>query len=242
LNFGGDAVDTRSATGRLMLNMFAAIRPERRREPTHGLFPCLAQGQFINYHQQRTRPLCSGFAIDEIGGIMRHALPPDKDNHRFTVAHEAGHAIMHVGTLNRSGDNIEDLAPVSGSTAPMRAPITSGSTTSNTRGGNSVPAIFGTESQASAFIRARIAEGLLFTPMRLHHGTTFMSVSRSNGSTIKKPIRWMVPARTKPRSISAAYAALKSASTITLRARTSSGTRRSPLGGRITAASPMEIR
>jgi DNA invertase Pin-like site-specific DNA recombinase len=25
LNFGGDAVDTRSATGRLMLNMFAAM-------------------------------------------------------------------------------------------------------------------------------------------------------------------------------------------------------------------------
>ena len=32
LNFGGDAVDTRSATGRLMLNTFAAIRAERRHE------------------------------------------------------------------------------------------------------------------------------------------------------------------------------------------------------------------
>lgn len=27
LNFGGDAVDTRGATGRLMLNMFAAMAP-----------------------------------------------------------------------------------------------------------------------------------------------------------------------------------------------------------------------
>ena len=59
LNFGGDAVDTRSATGRLMLNMFAAIRPERRHEPAHALFPRLAQGQVINYHQQRTRPVLS---------------------------------------------------------------------------------------------------------------------------------------------------------------------------------------
>ena len=40
-----------------MLNMFAAIRPERRHEPAHSLFPRLAQGQVINYHQQRTRPV-----------------------------------------------------------------------------------------------------------------------------------------------------------------------------------------
>src|SRR5215813_9475516 len=50
LNFGGDAVDTRSATGRLMLNMFAAmaqfereIMLERQRE---GIVKAKAEGKY----------------------------------------------------------------------------------------------------------------------------------------------------------------------------------------------------
>jgi DNA invertase Pin-like site-specific DNA recombinase len=50
LNFGGDAVDTRSATGRLMLNMFAAmaqfereIMLERQRE---GIAKAKAEGKY----------------------------------------------------------------------------------------------------------------------------------------------------------------------------------------------------
>jgi len=50
LNFGGDAVDTRGATGRLMLNMFAAMAQferemtlERQRE---GIAKAKAQGRY----------------------------------------------------------------------------------------------------------------------------------------------------------------------------------------------------
>jgi DNA invertase Pin-like site-specific DNA recombinase len=50
LNFGGDAVDTRGATGRLMLNMFAAMAQferemmlERQRE---GIARAKAQGKY----------------------------------------------------------------------------------------------------------------------------------------------------------------------------------------------------
>jgi hypothetical protein len=67
------------------------------------------------------------------------------------------------------------------------------------------------------FARA-LPRGLLFTPMRQHHGTTYMSVSKSNGSTINKRTRLTARARIGRKSTSAGYAALKSASTITLRA------------------------
>ena len=36
-----------------------ANKKNRRHEPKHALFPRLAQGQVINYHQQRTRPVLS---------------------------------------------------------------------------------------------------------------------------------------------------------------------------------------
>jgi hypothetical protein len=58
-----------------------------------------------------------------------------------------------------------------------------------------------------------------------------MSVSKSNGSTTKKLVRLMVRARIGRKSPSAGYAALKSASTITLLALTSSATRKSRHGG-----------
>ena len=66
-----------------------------------------------------------------------------------------------------------------------------------------------------------------------------MSVSKSNGPIIKKPIRLMARARIGRKSTSAGYAALKSASTITLLALISSDTPRSRHGVRITAASRM---
>jgi hypothetical protein len=67
------------------------------------------------------------------------------------------------------------------------------------------------------------------------HGTSCMSASKSNGSTIKKPVRWMLRAPIKRRNTSAACAALKSAATITLRALISSGTRKRVHGVKITA-------
>jgi hypothetical protein len=50
------------------------------------------------------------------------------------------------------------------------------------RGGNSLPAVFNTESQAVSFIRARIAKGTV-----VHAGgITFMSVSKSRRSIIRR--------------------------------------------------------
>jgi hypothetical protein len=69
-----------------------------------------------------------------------------------------------------------------------------------------------------------------------------MSVSKSNGSTIKKHTRLMARARIGRKSTSAVSAALKLASTITLRARISSATRKRVHGEKITAASRMAIR
>jgi hypothetical protein len=66
-------------------------------------------------------------------------------------------------------------------------------------------------------------------------GTTCMKVSKSNGSTTKKPTRLMVRARIGRKSTSAGYAALKSASTLTLLALISSDTRRGRHGVKITA-------
>jgi DNA invertase Pin-like site-specific DNA recombinase len=58
LNFGGDAVDTRGATGRLMLNMFAAMAQferemmlERQRE---GIAKAKAEGQVQGPETNRT--------------------------------------------------------------------------------------------------------------------------------------------------------------------------------------------
>ena len=83
--------------------------------------------------------------------------------------------------------------------------------------------------------------GLWCTPMGNVMGTTYMSASRSSGSSTRKPIRWMAPALIKPRSTSAACAALKSASTIILRAHISSG---GPRRLRVvsTTGSPPEIK
>jgi hypothetical protein len=98
------------------------------------------------------------------------------------------------------------------------------------RGGKSVPAVFHSESQASAFIRARIATGTV--PRRPDHGTTFMSVSKSNVSTIKKHTRLMARAQIGRKSTAAVSAALKLASTITLRELISSATRKKFTAGR----------
>ena len=68
-----------------------------------------------------------------------------------------------------------------------------------------------------------------------------MSVSKSNVSITKKRIRRTARALIKRRNTSAAYAALKSASTLTLRALTASATRKIPRGARIIAASPTPI-
>jgi hypothetical protein len=61
-----------------------------------------------------------------------------------------------------------------------------------------------------------------------------MSVSKSNGPTTKKPVLWMVPARMGRKGSSAVCGVLKSASTLTLRAHTSSATRKRVQGVKIT--------
>jgi hypothetical protein len=73
-------------------------------------------------------------------------------------------------------------------------------------------------------------------PMKPDHGTTFMSVSRFSGSTIRKPIHSTVLARIGRKNISVACVVLKSASTTTLLERTFSATRKSRHGARTTAA------
>jgi hypothetical protein len=69
-----------------------------------------------------------------------------------------------------------------------------------------------------------------------------MSGSKSKESTIKKRTRLTARPRIGRKSTSAGYAALKSASTITLLALISSAMRRSRHGGKITAASRMAIK
>ena len=46
------------------------------------------------------------------------------------------------------------------------------------RGGNSVPAVFNTESAAASFIRARIAKGTVVNADEAGHGTVCMSASK----------------------------------------------------------------
>jgi hypothetical protein len=103
------------------------------------------------------------------------------------------------------------------------------------RGGNPVPSVFHFESQASAVIGSPIDHGtVVHADEASLWGTTRMSVSKSNGSTTRKPVLWTVPARIGRRGTSAVSAVLKSASTITLRAQTSFDPRKKVHGGKIT--------
>lgn len=104
------------------------------------------------------------------------------------------------------------------------------------RGGNSVPAVFNTESQAASFIRARVAKGRFCTLTRPDHGITCMSVSRSRESIIRRHTASMALALTWLRNTSPGSVSPKSASTITSRARISSATRKRVHGGKTTGA------
>jgi ISXO2-like transposase domain len=110
------------------------------------------------------------------------------------------------------------------------------------RGGNSVPAVFASESAAGSFIRARIAKGTIvnanegsawdslhdrFEMKRIDHSQAY---SYDGACTIQ------------PKNTSAGCAARKSVFTTTLRARICSATRKSRHGARITAACRMGIR
>src|SRR2546429_7467029 len=76
-----------------------------------------------------------------------------------------------------------------------------------------------------------LPRGRLYVPTRQDHGTTCMSGSKSKESTIKKRNRLTARPRIGRKGTSAGYAALKSASTITLLALISSAMRRSRHGG-----------
>jgi hypothetical protein len=109
-------------------------------------------------------------------------------------------------------------------------------------GGDSVPALFHSRSQASAFIRSRIAKGTVVHATGAGLWDNLHEHFEVKRSTIEKRTRSMARARIGRKSTSAASAALKSASTITLRALIFSATRKNRHGGKITAAYPMGIR
>jgi hypothetical protein len=69
-----------------------------------------------------------------------------------------------------------------------------------------------------------------------------MNDLKSGAPINKKRTRWTARSLIKRRNTSAAYAALKSAATITLRALTSSDTRESPRDVRTPAVSPTTVR
>jgi ISXO2-like transposase domain len=110
------------------------------------------------------------------------------------------------------------------------------------RGGNSAPAVFGAESQAGAFIRARIALGTVVHADEagswdgLHDRFEMKRINHQEAYTLT------VLAPTMLRNISAACAVPRSAFTITLPGRICSAMRRKVHGVRITAASRMAIR
>jgi hypothetical protein len=110
------------------------------------------------------------------------------------------------------------------------------------RGGNSVPAVFNSESQAASFIRARSRRERWCMPTKRHHGIAYMSVSRSRESTIRRHTASMARALTWLRSSSSACDEPKSASIITSRERICFATHRGPHGVRTTAGSRMPIR
>ncbi|WP_257164715.1 ImmA/IrrE family metallo-endopeptidase [Bradyrhizobium sp. SRS-191] len=58
----------------------------------------IVEGDLLGARMGAVNPLTGAFMIreDVYEGAVRH-----EPRHRFTVAHEAGHALMHVGTLNR---------------------------------------------------------------------------------------------------------------------------------------------
>ena len=73
------------------------------------------------------------------------------------------------------------------------------------RGGNSVPAVFGTESQAASFIRARIAKGtVVHADEAGSWGMACMIASKCGGLILRKHISWTALAPMWRKNISAA--------------------------------------
>jgi len=106
------------------------------------------------------------------------------------------------------------------------------------RGGNSVPAVFNSESQAASFIRARIAKRTIVHADEASDGITCMSVSRSKESTIKRHTASMARALTWLRNASAPRSEFATISPV----RISSASRRSRDGARTTATHRTGIR
>jgi ISXO2 transposase-like protein len=110
------------------------------------------------------------------------------------------------------------------------------------RGGNSVPAVFNTESQAASFIRVRIAKGTVIHADEgaswdnLHEHFEVKRINHQEAYSLDGTCTNMAE------DTSAACDAPKSASTTTSQGRISSAMRRSRHGGKITAASRMAIR
>jgi hypothetical protein len=63
-----------------------------------GMMFDVVEPELLGARMGAVNPLTGAFMLRE--DVYEGALR-DEPRHRFTVAHEAGHAIMHVGTLNR---------------------------------------------------------------------------------------------------------------------------------------------
>lgn len=103
-------------------------------------------------------------------------------------------------------------------------------------GGNPVPTVFNSESQAASFIRARIAKGTVVRDDEAASWDDFMSVSRSRESIVRKHTASMARALIWLNNTSPACVVPGSAFTTTSPVRISSVTRRSRHSGK-TAAS-----
>jgi hypothetical protein len=110
------------------------------------------------------------------------------------------------------------------------------------RGGNSVPAVFGSESLAASFIRARIAKGTVVNADESGAWDDLHERFERSVSTIKRLTLWTAPAPIRQRNMSAACAAPKSVSTITLPAPICSATRKRVHGVRIPGDDPRGLR
>jgi ISXO2-like transposase domain len=85
------------------------------------------------------------------------------------------------------------------------------------RGGNSVPAVFGSESVAAPFIRARIAKGTVVHADEAGSWDGLHDRFEMRRINHQEAFRWTAPAPTKPRNISPACVAPKTKTPATQR-------------------------
>ncbi len=73
-----------------------------------GIMFDVVEGDLLGARMGAVNPLTGSFMIRE---DVYDAATRDEPRARFTVAHEAGHAMMHVGTLNRMPATAQGQTP-----------------------------------------------------------------------------------------------------------------------------------